>query len=147
MMVKNNKALEKLLNLKEDYRLNLNNYMDIDDLRFDEDETEDDSQAESQDNETERETEDEEAKDTESSDEEVKDDSQEKKPQEKSDTDKKEEPVKNDSSEKAHFVVDLAPFYNKMKDAKTPADVGLALKAFLKEMQSKSVDELTKISK
>ena len=147
MMIKNNKALEKLLNLKEDYRLNLNNYKDVDDLRFDEDETEDDSKVETQDDEPEGETEDKEVEDDESSDEEVKDDSQKKEPQENSTPDKKEEPVKNNSSEKTHFVVELAPFYNKMKDAKTPADVGLALKAFLKEMQSKSVDELTKISK
>ena len=147
MMVKNNKALEKLLNLKEDYRLNLNNYKDVDDLRFNEDETEDDSKVETQDDEAEGETEDKEVEDDESSDEGVQDDSQEKKPQETPTPDKKEEPVKSDSSEKAHFVVELAPFYNKMKDAKTPADVGLALKAFLKEMQSKSVDELTKISK
>lgn len=135
-MKKNNKSIKKLLNLKEDYTLHLENYSANDELKLSEGES-----AENQDA----------LEDSDSSNEaKPAENNSEKKPEKKSNVDvskKTKDNVKVSPKEasSATYEVNLANVYDVMKKAKTPADVGNALKAFLKTLQSSSIDALSKM--
>lgn len=140
-------VIKNLLNLKEDYLLNLDDYKDSDNLTFKEDEK--DSEEKNEDPESEEKNEDPESDETdedeeseESNEDEDTDDkeSEDKKKGKKDGDDKKPEPK---VAESPFVKVDgLANIFTKMKKAQSPADVGLSLKDFLTKIRKESVDSL-----
>lgn len=136
-MKKNNKSIKKLLNLKEDYTLHLENYDANDDLKLSEGESTENQDA---------------LEDGDSNEAKPAENDSGKKPAGKSNVEVSRKPegkgkveVSPKKASSATYEVSLADVYATMKKAKTPADVGNALKAFLKTLQSSSIDALSKM--
>lgn len=122
----NDKGLKTLLNLKEDYTLKLKDYKPNDTLKFTEDEAAEEDKVELS------------PKDSEETPKESEESSEEKPSEEKKDTESNSNSIK--------YQVNLSNVYSIMRQAKSPADVGLALKAFLKLLQSNSLEMLSAVA-
>ena len=170
----NDKVLKKLLNLQEkDYLLKYDKLKASDEFKFDEtdsnldeedqdkdsEEAQDDEHSEEQDDAHEEEQDDEHSESQDDAEEESNDESEdETQDEEDPDEDEKgKEPGKDDKDGKKGGspgkggsttpIVDpqLADVYSKMQQAKTPADVGMALQEFLKKLQKASIEGLVKV--
>lgn len=140
-------ALKNLLNLKEDYILDLDKYKDSENLSFKEDEkdkpeekeeTDDDETAEEEDNDTSAE----ETDDDETEEESEEDEDPKHKKIVEPGKEPKAEPQKPES--KYLEVEGLPDIFNAMKKAESAADVGLSLKRFLTMIRQGSVEALVK---
>lgn len=162
----NDKALKKLLNLQEkDYLLKYDKLKASDEFKFDEtdstldEEDQDKDSEEAQDAEHSEEQDDEHSESQDDAEEESNDESEdETQDEEDPDEDEKgKEPGKDDKDGKKGGspgkggsttpIVDpqLADVYSKMQQAKTPADVGMALQEFLKKLQKATIEGLVKV--
>lgn len=137
-------AIKNLLNLKEDYMLNLDDYKDSDNLNLKEAGAEpDDEKDDEEDTEASDEEVDEEDDVTEDEDE----DSTEDDSAEKSDETETSAETKTTSKPagKANPFVEvkgLPEIFSRMKKAQSPADVGLCLKDFLGKLRAASLEAL-----
>jgi len=133
-------AIKNLLNLKEDYMLNLDDYKDSDNLNLKEAGAEPDDEKDDE-------------EDTEASDEEVDEeddvaedeDSTEDDSVEKSDEISTETKTTSKTVSKANPFVEvkgLPEIFSRMKKAQSPADVGLCLKDFLGKLRAASLEAL-----
>lgn len=128
-------ALKNLLNLKEDYILDLDKYKDSENLSFKEDEKDKPEEKEETDDDETAEEEDNDASVEETDDDETEEDED---PKHK----KIVEPQKPES--KYLEVEGLPDVFNAMKKAESAADVGLSLKKFLTMIRQSSVEALVK---
>lgn len=131
-------AIKNLLNLKEDYMLNLDDYKDSDSLNLKEAGAEPDDEK---DDEEDVETSDEEAVEDEDEDS-TEDDSAEK--SDETETSAKPETTSKSASKANPFVEvkGLPEIFSRMKKAQSPADVGLCLKDFLGKLRAASLEAL-----
>lgn len=143
-------ALKNLLNLKEDYILDLDKYKDSENLSFKEDEKDSDETSEEKDEDG---TADEE--DADESSEETDDDETAEESEEDEDPNNKkivDDDGKNDEGKKEPKkpvskylqVEGLPEIFDAMKKAESAADVGQSLKSFLTKVRKSSVEALVK---
>ena len=137
-------ALKNLLNLKEDYILDLDKYKDSENLSFKEDEKDKPEEKEETDDDETAEEEDNDASVEETDDDETEEESEEDEdPKHKKIVEpEKAEPQKPES--KYLEVEGLPDVFNAMKKAESAADVGLSLKKFLTMIRQSSVEALVK---
>lgn len=123
-----NTVLKNLLNLKEDYNLDLSEDKKDDQLIL-EDETDkeeiDDTEASTEKNDTEN-------KEKKSEEEKEKDDKK------TADTNKE-----INVNSKVEYKIDINPIYSKMQSAKSPTDVASVLKEFLDTVEASSLEALS----
>jgi cobalamin biosynthesis protein CobT len=133
-------AIKNLLNLKEDYMLNLDDYKDSDNLNLKEAGAEPDDEEDTEASDEEVDEEDDVAEDED-------EDSTEDDSAEKSDETEKSTETKTTSkpASKANPFVEvkgLPEIFSRMKKAQSPADVGLCLKDFLGKLRAASLEAL-----
>lgn len=128
-----NTALKHLLNLKEDYTLDLNKNKE-DDIIL-EDEKNDKASEEANDSSTEE-------IDTDKEDKSTEDD---KKTDETPEENKPQGTQTNTTKEKNEFAVSMSDIYQEMEDAKSPSSVAFVLKKFLDRVENSSLEALSKI--
>lgn len=142
-------ALKNLLNLKEDYILDLDKYKDSENLSFKEDEKDNDGTSEEKDEDGTADEEDADESSEETDDDETAEESEEDEdPNNRRITDDgkndegKKEPKKSVS--KYLKVEGLPEIFDAMKKAESAADVGQSLKSFLTKVRKSSVEALVK---
>lgn len=142
-------ALKNLLNLKEDYILDLDKYKDSENLSFKEDEKDNDGTSEEKDEDGTADEEDADESSEETDDDETAEESEEDEdPNNRRITDDgkndegKKEPKKPVS--KYLKVEGLPEIFDAMKKAESAADVGQSLKKFLSMVRQSSVEALVK---
>lgn len=142
-------ALKNLLNLKEDYILDLDKYKDSENLSFKEDEKDEPEKKDKEetDNDETAEEEDNDASAEETDDDETEEESEEDEdPKHKKIVEPEKEPKDKPQKPESKYlkVAGLPEVFNAMKKAESAADVGISLKKFLTIIRQSSVEALVK---